>query len=421
MRELRAAVADDTPLVLVHERDPTKGGERLPVLIDECPADLRPSIFREQQGATAPPIPWLRANAMQHASLLMLVEAILRSTPLYARGSNDERPRGSNDERRSALQASLTSGRERASDHAPQSEPVIELMVRFPLVDGHHQFTPPPPVLYVSASNPGAQSVAEMLRQRTSELQLADVLPIPQSIPQSSPAAPTLERSAPARLQSAHDDAPKSFGSRLHSHSFHRTRAERARLAASFNLSEKAQVTTVTAVTAVTDVSDATETESRSAIQEAFNDGSLQSGSGPFPELVQLPSSLLRKTGGLSSWWGARAHTAAEGGGSITHFLLYLNDETFGGMQGEALAQELRAARAAGLVVVLVHEQRSQFGAVDFDRMFHVTPADLVKDGLYRQIATSLHDSPLHVAVAVALIVEGLGAKRTDASRFSGV
>ena len=121
------------------------------------------------------------------------------------------------------------------------------------------------------------------------------------------------------------------------------------------------------------------------------------------------------------SWWGARAHTAAEGGGSITHFLLYLNDETFGGMQGEALAQELRAARAAGLVVVLVHEQRSQFGAVDFDRMFHVTPADLVKDGLYRQIATSLHDSPLHVAVAVALIVEGLGAKRTDASRFSGV
>ena len=53
-----------------------------------------------------------------------------------------------------------------------------------------------------------------------------------------------------------------------------------------------------------------------------------------------------------------------------THFLLYLTKKTFMGLKGKGLAHEVRAARAAGLPVVLVHETDAERDGCAFDTFF---------------------------------------------------
>ena len=45
LREARAAMANNTPLVLVREADPSKGGLSMASVREECPFDLRPFVF----------------------------------------------------------------------------------------------------------------------------------------------------------------------------------------------------------------------------------------------------------------------------------------------------------------------------------------------------------------------------------------
>ena len=56
--------------------------------------------------------------------------------------------------------------------------------------------------------------------------------------------------------------------------------------------------------------------------------------------------------------------------GTITHFLLYLNDKTYKYAAGESLAEELHRARAAGIEVVMVHENDQERGGCDFAIFF---------------------------------------------------
>jgi hypothetical protein len=100
LREIRAAVAHDKPLILVHESDPAKGGAPLKELRDMCPADLRDAIFcelnarkvgkgnsgdaSEAQPLTARPlVPWHRLVAFQLESLRQIAEAALIHSPKY--------------------------------------------------------------------------------------------------------------------------------------------------------------------------------------------------------------------------------------------------------------------------------------------------------------------------------------------------
>ena len=64
-----------------------------------------------------------------------------------------------------------------------------------------------------------------------------------------------------------------------------------------------------------------------------------------------------------------------------THFLLYLNNQTFVGEDGAALAAQVRQARTAGLTMIMFHEQQAEKGACSFDRFFSITPEDLIEQG----------------------------------------
>ena len=94
-----------------------------------------------------------------------------------------------------------------------------------------------------------------------------------------------------------------------------------------------------------------------------------------------------------------------------THFLLYLRHDTYLGGAGGRLAAQLRAARAAGeIAVVMAHENDPARGGCEFGRFFETTPGDLIQDGLYSALAFALYPGPFW-PVSVALVAKALGAQ----------
>ena len=92
-------------------------------------------------------------------------------------------------------------------------------------------------------------------------------------------------------------------------------------------------------------------------------------------------------------------------------FLLYLTQETWLAEAGSELAHQVRATRAAGISVVLVHECDPTLGACEFSSLFQATPQDLIADGLYARTAVAFHTGQ-HRAVSLSLFAREIGAVR---------
>ena len=75
--------------------------------------------------------------------------------------------------------------------------------------------------------------------------------------------------------------------------------------------------------------------------------------------------------------------------------LLYLNEATFVGEEGELLAGEVRGALASGFPVLMVHENDQSVGGCEFAHFFVTTPQDLIADGLYNALAYAWYPDPL--------------------------
>jgi len=95
---------------------------------------------------------------------------------------------------------------------------------------------------------------------------------------------------------------------------------------------------------------------------------------------------------------------------SATHMLLYLNTDTFLGVDGQTLANDVRLAWAAGVEVVLVHENDEHLCGCPFSRFFETTPQELVQDGLYKRLAVPFQPSPYR-EISQALLALALGAR----------
>ena len=93
-----------------------------------------------------------------------------------------------------------------------------------------------------------------------------------------------------------------------------------------------------------------------------------------------------------------------------THFLLYLNADTFVGDSGMQLADQVRKVRAAKMPIVMVHENDQQRGGCAFERICRVTASDLINDGLYTALAIAAYPGDNHRAISLALIAKALGA-----------
>ena len=130
----------------------------------------------------------------------------------------------------------------------------------------------------------------------------------------------------------------------------------------------------------------------------------------------QRPRQLLDGDTGMADVIGQLGQLLTAGGNLLgvggvadelepTHMLLYLNDFTFVGEEGKALAVELRAARAAGFPVLMLHENDEAVGGCEFSRFFETTPHDLIVDGLYKALALALFPGPFW-PVSVVLVAQ---------------
>jgi len=100
----------------------------------------------------------------------------------------------------------------------------------------------------------------------------------------------------------------------------------------------------------------------------------------------------------------------------VTHFLLCLNQLTFIGQQGVALAKEVKAARTGGLRVVIVHENDESDDVrkgCQFGTGFQKTPQYLVDDGLYKSLAITFAGDERLRAVSRMLLAQHLGAVKS--------
>ena len=102
------------------------------------------------------------------------------------------------------------------------------------------------------------------------------------------------------------------------------------------------------------------------------------------------------------------------GDNTVTHMLLYLNDQTYLHEMGQRLAHEVRIAMSHNIPIVMVHENDVDRGGCQFGRFFQTTPEDLIRDGLYKKLALAAYADPLR-EVSLALIAKGFGAVATTA------
>ena len=79
------------------------------------------------------------------------------------------------------------------------------------------------------------------------------------------------------------------------------------------------------------------------------------------------------------------------------------------GEAGQSLAIEVRAARAVGLPIVMLHENDRERHGCEFGHFFTTTPPDLIQDGLYKALALACYPGS-HRAVSMALAARALGA-----------
>ena len=132
LKEVKASVEKDKPIILVQEQQEDKGGAPFETLQAECRDDeLRGSVFN---GRT--PIVWHRIRHFQNLSLKLIATEMLRNGPTY-----------------SSTFSELT------ASNAPED---ITLILPGE-VDVSELSMPQPLIIWCSTSNPGATEVAEEL------------------------------------------------------------------------------------------------------------------------------------------------------------------------------------------------------------------------------------------------------------------
>ena len=80
LREVRASLSQNKPLVLVHEQQQSKGGGPLEAIKAECQDDFRAKIFVDSRE----PIAWHRVLHYQNLTLKLIATAMLGHTPKYS-------------------------------------------------------------------------------------------------------------------------------------------------------------------------------------------------------------------------------------------------------------------------------------------------------------------------------------------------
>jgi len=98
--------------------------------------------------------------------------------------------------------------------------------------------------------------------------------------------------------------------------------------------------------------------------------------------------------------------------GKETHLLLYLNKDTFSGVEGQRLCRQLEQALMweSGKHIHLIHERDPTKGACEFELFFQAVPDSLIESGIFAKLAATWLPGS-HRRICVKLSALALGAK----------
>ena len=411
LRELHAAKNKGIAIHLVWESHRNHGGVTLETLQEECPRDLA-DIFAgiEKEGDLQP---WFREALLRQCSVVMIAEAIVRATYELRRNALVEATalRVEISKRRTSMRkssvtaflqrrTSIASGAPAQEARLPSEAGVaptedtsrLELVADNDISRQRLVFEPHPSgariELYCSPSNPGCLEIAEVLVKGTEGLRLS--------------------KGPEWLVESGSGHSPGS----LHESSLHesslRERSGRSRGASA----------------------DSADTSS----EPAFRTGAVDLERGLNQRrrgLVKLDKLFHRSWGPLLSST-TRHGSLSPDKGSLTHFLLYLNEKTFEGTQGKQLVEELQkvarhpasphpsaivpicfcvpmqARRQRATKIFLVFERRASHGMIPFYKLRSRLPMDM--EALLDPVATPLHSNARIRAMSLAALAVGLGA-----------
>ena len=83
----------------------------------------------------------------------------------------------------------------------------------------------------------------------------------------------------------------------------------------------------------------------------------------------------------------------------------------------DRLVEQVQAARADKLPIVMAHETRPQRGGCQFSRFFETTPQVLVAGGLYTELAIACIGGA-HRDISLRLLAMALGAKSSGGGQY---
>lgn len=132
------------------------------------------------------------------------------------------------------------------------------------------------------------------------------------------------------------------------------------------------------------------------------------------PPLKKSESAAIHSAREGSVWRGRKVAAAGPRPVAVSncHMVVYLNEQAFAQESlGEALASNVRDAMAAGVSMLVLHEREAEHGALPFEHFYQITPEDLVRRGLYRQLATPWYHGQ-HARVSRAVAAGAMGASR---------
>eukprot|EP00327_Prymnesium_parvum_P051204 CAMPEP_0205902822 /NCGR_PEP_ID=MMETSP1083-20121108/28418_1 /ASSEMBLY_ACC=CAM_ASM_000430 /TAXON_ID=97485 /ORGANISM="Prymnesium parvum, Strain Texoma1" /LENGTH=756 /DNA_ID=CAMNT_0053268439 /DNA_START=141 /DNA_END=2413 /DNA_ORIENTATION=- len=359
MRELEASAVKQKPLRIVHETDTSHGGATLSVLEENCPAELRARIFDSEEL-----ISWYRSHDFQALSLLEIAQGLLQASPLYQ-----------------------------------EAQPFVHISGE---AKGKYVSLQKDVFLYASPSNPGASAfVAELSAALTSSTNMA---------------AKTIctrfaELSAALTSSTRH-------GSQDHLHSI--------QLPCSLLGATEAKIV-------VAEQSTDSSTPKRRLTRILSTLGAVPGGVTSPVSVDHIAVESMRFHLRLRRFSGKKASKSpslpsassdipcGSDGRNLSPSATVMSLPEQSDIPDEAgrlLADEVRSARAAGVRILLVHETDSARGGMDFGVLFHRTPEDLIKGGIYKELAIMLAPGK-HRSVSYILTSQALDpAKRRAKVRF---
>ena len=370
LREVKATIDEQLPLVLVHEQQVEKGGGPLEMMRTECREEMRPYVFDERA-----PITWHRISHYQNLTLKLIATEMLRHGPKY----NDDSLHNSSSQLTRFI---ATAHRQRNSSMREELTPSERMSRKLSLVEWLGVQAAKAPAMQeqeaaaavkVQAIHRGNSTRQMPLEALTPRNESSLVLPGEVNIAKLALPRPLVlwcSTGNPGAAAMAHElnDALAGGGDAI-------------------QVVERRPDMRVL------------EAQGKSVAMLLYlNKDTWAAQPGKLERDVRATYSFAHGLGAGLVRMASNMRELRRMGSSL--------DERGAG-----------AVSADKIRIVLVHEADPAKGGCEFGTFFGTTPQGLIDEGIYKDIAIALHTPP-HRAVSLALVAQALGATK-DAARLA--